>query len=52
MVAGEPLRRVGAPTPRLLRSPPLAHNEDCYDKKNLTQHYRRLPGFSRTTSST
>ena len=24
MVAGEPLRRVGAPTPRLLRSPPLA----------------------------
>ena len=23
MVAGEPLRRVGAPTPRLLRSPPL-----------------------------
>ena len=28
------------------------YNEDCYDKKNLTQHYRRLPGFSRTTSST
>ena len=24
MVAGKPLRRVGAPTPRLLRSPPLA----------------------------
>merc|ERR1719198_50908 len=24
MVAGVPLRRVGAPTPRLLRSPPLA----------------------------
>ena len=51
MVAGEPLRRVGAPTPRLLRSPPLAkvqsHTASSALRQVLSVSPHLLPSLQR-----
>ena len=55
MVAGEPLRRVGAPTPRLLRSPPPKLQKrafSAYEHKHWilmrAERAGALPGHARS----